>query len=207
MPRLGVILVVVWFLSLFVFRTALQWWKTGSTGVKGFSGAVGSLEWNAGLLTSLGLALGIAAPIAALQSWPGGTLLFSSSPVHLVGVGGAVLGIAGALFAQVTMGNSWRIGVDATERTALVTDGLFSWMRNPIFSFIMLSGAGLFLVVPNLVALMAVALTTAGIEIQVRMVEEPYLRRTHGSAYKKYCANTGRFFPGIGHSHQASDDA
>lgn len=198
MPRLGLLLVVVWFLGLFVFRTALQWWRTGSGGIRGFSGAVGSLEWNAGLLASLGMAAGVLAPVAALLGWPGGGLLFRLDPAHLVGAGLAALGIAGALAAQVAMGDSWRIGVDESETTELVTRGAFTWVRNPIFSFMLLSGAGLFAVVPNAFSLLSFGLTFAGIEIQVRAVEEPYLARTHGSAYRAYAARVGRFLPGVG---------
>jgi protein-S-isoprenylcysteine O-methyltransferase Ste14 len=36
------------------------------------------------------------------------------------------------------------------------------------------------------------------VELQVRAVEEPYLRLVHGEAYAIYAANTGRFVPGIG---------
>jgi protein-S-isoprenylcysteine O-methyltransferase Ste14 len=38
----------------------------------------------------------------------------------------------------------------------------------------------------------------AGLEIQVRLVEEPYLIRVHGDAYRTYAARTGRFVPGVG---------
>jgi len=198
MPRLALTLIVFWFLSLFVFRSVWQWWRTGSTGLKGFSGSVGSLEWNAGLLASAGLAASALAPIAALRAWPGGELLLVSVPVFAFGALLTVIGIAGALLAQLTMGDSWRIGVDEAERTTLVTQGLYRWIRNPIFSFVLLSGAGLVLLVPNLLSILAFALTAAGIEIQVRVVEEPYLSRTHGSDYQAYRSRTGRFFPGLG---------
>jgi hypothetical protein len=42
-----------------------------------------------------------------------------------------------------------------------------------------------------------IALVT-GLELQVCFVEEPYLRRTHGSAYLRYAARAGRFIPGVG---------
>jgi protein-S-isoprenylcysteine O-methyltransferase Ste14 len=32
----------------------------------------------------------------------------------------------------------------------------------------------------------------------VRQVEEPYLVRTHGEAYRSWAAGVGRFLPGIG---------
>jgi len=210
MPRLALVLVLFWFLSLFVFRSALQWWQTGSTGVKGFSGKVGSLEWNAGLMASFGLACGGAAPrlacggaapLAALFGWPGGGLFFASHPLHLLGAVLTTLGIIGAWVSQVSMGHSWRVGVDQSEETTLVTEGLFSWVRNPIFSFILVSGVGLVALVPNAPAVLALVLTAVGIELQVRAVEEPYLSRVHGAAYEAYCSQTGRFFPGVGRGH------
>jgi protein-S-isoprenylcysteine O-methyltransferase Ste14 len=198
MPKLALLLVALSFFLIFVLRTALQWWQTGSTGVKGFTGRVGSLEWNAGLLVSLGLLLAGIAPLATLNHWPGGALFFYSPAIHLGGAALATVGMCGALYAQVAMGNSWRIGVDATERTELITSGIYSRVRNPIFSFMIVLGLGLLLLVPTSVSLLAVAFTAAGIEIQVRAVEEPYLRRAHGATYEAYCARVGRFIPGVG---------
>ncbi len=198
MPRLGLALVAVWFLSLFVLRTAVQWWRTGKTGVHGISGAVGSLEWNAGVVASVGLVLGVVTPIAALRGWPGGDLIFLAPGIHWLGAVGVALGIVGALAAQLTMGDSWRVGVDQQDRTELVTGGIFRWVRNPIFSFIFLSGFGLCFLVPNGYAVAALLLTSIGIEVQVRAVEEPYLESVHGARYEEYRSGVGRFFPGVG---------
>jgi protein-S-isoprenylcysteine O-methyltransferase Ste14 len=96
------------------------------------------------------------------------------------------------------MGSSWRVGVDPSERTALRTDGPFRWVRNPIFSWMILTAAGLALLVPNTASLAGLAALVFGIELQVRLVEEPYLLRTHGEAYASWASLTGRFFPGIG---------
>jgi protein-S-isoprenylcysteine O-methyltransferase Ste14 len=37
-----------------------------------------------------------------------------------------------------------------------------------------------------------------GIELQVRLVEEPHLLRAHGETYAGWASRTGRFFPGVG---------
>ena len=47
-------------------------------------------------------------------------------------------------------------------------------------------------------AIASFAALLVALEIQVRAVEEPYLLRTHGDAYRRYAAATGRFVPGIG---------
>ena len=173
MPRLALALCILWFVSLFVFRSALQWKRTGSTGVKGFHGPVGSLSWLAGVAASLGLGLAPFAPLATLLGWPGGALFVAHIPLLLAGGALALLGMFGALLAQLSMGNSWRIGVDPAEKTQLVTDGLFAWVRNPIFSFISLSLLGFVLLVPSVLSLLVASLTVLGIETQVRAVEEP----------------------------------
>lgn len=198
MPRLALALLVVWFFSLFVARTVIQLRTTGSTGVKGFHGPVGSRPWLAGVGASAGLALAPVAPLAALLGWPGGVIIVEHPALHLAGAALVALGIAGALAAQLAMGESWRIGVDDAEKTQLVTEGIFRWVRNPIFSFVWVSAMGLVLLVPNVLSLLACALTMLGIELQVRSVEEPYLKRTHGDAYARYAAAVGRFVPGIG---------
>lgn len=198
MPRLALAIFAVWFLSLFGLRTLLHWRQTGSTGFRGFHGRPGSLPWLAGASVGLGIALALLAPVALLRGWPGSGLLISSGPVHALGAVLALVGTVGGLLAQHAMGSAWRIGVDEGEKTALVTEGLFARVRNPIFSFMLLSAAGFVLLVPNVPSLLACALTVFGIEAQVRFVEEPYLRRSHGSAYARYAQRVGRFLPGVG---------
>jgi protein-S-isoprenylcysteine O-methyltransferase Ste14 len=116
----------------------------------------------------------------------------------------AALGVAATLAAQLAMGASWRIGVDEDERTTLVTTGPFALARNPIFTAMIITAAGLAAMVPNLVALTALALTIVAIQLQVRAVEEPYLQRVHGPDYHRYAARVGRFLPGIGRLRQTA---
>lgn len=61
----------------------------------------------------------------------------------------AVVGIALAFVAQHTMGASWRIGVDTTERTDLVTHELFALIRNPIFTALLITQLGTTLMAPT----------------------------------------------------------
>jgi protein-S-isoprenylcysteine O-methyltransferase Ste14 len=46
--------------------------------------------------------------------------------------------------------------------------------------------------------LAGLALLVAALEVQVRGVEEPYLRATHGASYRRYEQTAGRFLPGLG---------
>ena len=96
------------------------------------------------------------------------------------------------------MGESWRIGVDEQERTELVTSGPFAVVRNPIFAAMLPASLGLALLVPNASRSSGSAALVLALEIQVRLVEEPYLLRVHGDAYRDYAARVGRFVPGLG---------
>lgn len=198
-PTVGALLgFLVYVVVVFVGRSWLQRRRTGDTGFRGVSGRPGSFEWLGGaafVVALIGFPLGMVLDLAGLPSFWGDEVARFVVPLGIVL---ATLGALGCLLAQLGMGAEWRIGVDAEERTGLITTGLFRWMRNPIFSFMVVSGFGLLLIVPNLLTLWSLVLVTIAIELQVRLVEEPYLLRTHSEAFRQYAARTGRFFPGIG---------
>ena len=179
-------------------RTWLQYRRTGDHGFRGLSGRAGSAEWWGGVLLAAGAILMTAAPVAALT---GLVAMPSAWPGAMTNAGGLALALAGlalTVAAQLQMGASWRIGVKADERTALVTDGLFSFVRNPIFTGMLLFATGILLLVPGVPAALALAMLILAIEIQVRRVEEPYLMRSHGDRYRDYARTAGRFVPGLG---------
>jgi protein-S-isoprenylcysteine O-methyltransferase Ste14 len=115
--------------------------------------------------------------------------------VTLVGVAVFAVGLLGVVLAQAAMGPSWRVGTDPDETTALVTDGLFRWVRNPIYAGMSLCLVGMVVASRSWVAAPAVILFVVGMELQVRLVEEPYLRRVHRDEFRAYEQRTGRFTP------------
>jgi len=175
-----------------VGRSLLHRRRTGSTGWRGVHGRPGSASWWGGVLLGVSCLGFIVAPIVAMVSPP--ELLSAAR----IGVGALLLaiGTTATLVAQSQMGDAWRIGVEASERTTLRTSGLFAWCRNPVFTGMLLAGLAMVAWVP-LAAPAWVALLL-GIELQVRVVEEPYLLRVHGANYRDYARHTGRFWPGIG---------
>lgn len=48
-----------------------------------------------------------------------------------------------------------------------------------------------------------VVMIIIGSQLQVRLIEEPYLTATHGQAYRDYCEAVDRFLPGIGRIRRA----
>lgn len=127
---------------------------------------------------------GTVEPLAALDN----------NTTNVVGIVPALGGVALTLYAQVAMGESWRIGVDHDERTELVTDGPFALVRNPIFSAMIPTALGLALMVPSAISIAAVTAVVIALELQVRVVEGPYLLQAQGRTYRDYAAKTGRFF-------------
>jgi protein-S-isoprenylcysteine O-methyltransferase Ste14 len=182
----------------FGVRIALQMRRTGSTGVKGLPSDAQPVEWLAGGLFIVGLAAGAAAPVLALLDVLETIEALDGAVGHAIGVALAATGIVLTFMAQLAMGDEWRIGVDPEERTRLVTDGPFKLVRNPIYSAMLPTVFGLVLMVPNALALFALAALAIGLELQVRLVEEPYLLCTHGDEYADYAARVGRFVPGVG---------
>jgi protein-S-isoprenylcysteine O-methyltransferase Ste14 len=176
-----------------VGRSLLQWRRTGSTGWRGVHGRPGSAAWWAGVLMAIACVGLVVAPVLAMLL-PASTV---GSPLRVT-LGAALLGMGFVVtvIAQLAMGDAWRIGVQEGEHTELRMLGPFAWCRNPIFTGMLLAGLGMVAWVP--LAAPAWFLLLAGLELQVRAVEEPHLLRIHGARYQAYAARTGRFWPGLG---------
>ena len=126
-------------------------------------------------------------------------LLPINSPLpQSVGLIGCAIGFSGILItviAQWQMGKSWRIGVDQSERTSLISTGLYAKSRNPIYFGILLYWVGLVLTLPHPAMLACAIISWCCIEIIVRKVEEPYLEKVHGEAFAAYAARAKRYLP------------
>lgn len=105
--------------------------------------------------------------------------------IKYVGLGLLFISLVWTVIAQGNMKNSWRIGIDTDTKTELVTSGLFSISRNPIFFGMILSLVGLFLTTPNALTALFLILGYVLIQIQIRL-EEEFLTKEHGQAYIDY---------------------
>lgn len=113
----------------FGLRTWIQWRSTRDSGFRGVSRGPGSPEWWAGVLFVLAIVTGFLGPVMALAGLAP-LPLPDAPPLQATGVVLTVVGIAATYLTQVDMGTSWRIGVEAGERTDLVTTGAFALVRN-----------------------------------------------------------------------------
>ncbi len=116
----------------------------------------------------------------------------SSKPVKLIGVALVSLGLIVFAMAYVSFGDSWRVGFDVKSPGALVTTGIFSISRNPIYLCLDLWFIGVFLINGTLIFLIFAALAVAAMHWQIRQ-EEAFLSDLYGQPYRDYCGRTGRY--------------
>jgi protein-S-isoprenylcysteine O-methyltransferase Ste14 len=181
----------------FGLRAVIHRRRTGSSGMHGISGRPFTLPWWGGALFVLAIVMGLAAPALQLLD----LVAVPEALVDLwpVGLVAAATGLGIVLASQANMGSSWAVGVDDdAPPTALVTTGLFRVVRNPVFSGMLVAQTGMLIMVPTGVSLASLLCLVAAVEIQVRVIEEPYLIASHDEEYLRYARRTGRLVPGAG---------
>ncbi len=198
MAKLAAAMLVVFVVLTLFVRVAIQLRQTGKTGLIGLRRDAGVLDWLSGVLFVGGMAVAVVSIQLVLQDSLEPIDALDVGGLHVVGIALAAAGGIAVFLAQLGMGENWRIGVSDDQRTDLVTGGWFSICRNPIYTAMIVGWTGFALLVPTWPGFAAVISVALGLELQVRVVEEPYLLRTHGQAYRAYAARVGRFVPGIG---------
>lgn len=103
-----------------------------------------------------------------------------------------IIAIGWTVYAQLSMGTSWRIGVPTADKPALKTHGPFRVSRNPIFLGMLGFLLALVLWLPNALTVAAFVAAYIAIEVQIR-IEEAFLERAHGEAYLVYRSRVRRW--------------
>lgn len=131
---------------------------------------------------------------AAFPAWHDKFLplpLLENQTIQCIGLALLFISLVWTVVAQGHMKDSWRIGIDTVTKTELITSGLFSISRNPIFFGMILSLTGLFLTTPNGLTALFLIVGYVLIQIQIRL-EEVFLAQAHGQAYLEYQQKTRR---------------
>lgn len=118
--------------------------------------------------------------------------LFASVAAAWLGVACCAAGVVVMLCALASFGTSFRIGIDEERPDRLVTTGIFSLTRNPIYVAFAFVLAGEFLILPNWLLLLYLV---AGVALFHRQVlrEERFLAAHYGQAYAAYRARVHRY--------------
>ena len=110
-----------------------------------------------------------------------------------LGAGTAAVGVAVFITAVVTMRDSWRAGVSKSEKTELVTSGIFSISRNPAFLGFDLVYLGILLMFFNWVLFAVSIFDALMFHLQIVNVEEDFLLEAFGEDYLNYKKKVNRY--------------
>jgi len=126
---------------------------------------------------------------------------FANYPFHpwQAWLGAAVFAAALWLFRRThrDLGRNWSVTLEVRERHNLVTSGVYSRVRHPMYSAFWLWALAQALLLPNWIAGPA-GLVGFGTLFVLRVGrEEELMIETFGDDYRRYMARTARIVPGI----------
>lgn len=191
---MALILIVIFLTLAVVLRTALQWLRTNDFGLRAARLDAPLIE----ILPGTFFVLSFASALILLSMGSMGHISPIIKPPYFLELFFFLFGLAGiviTIISQHQMGDSWRIGVDQKEETTLKTNGLYAKSRNPIYFGILLFWIGVSGTFPHPLIWALAAICWCCIEIIVRKIEEPYLKKIHRDMFETYLLNTNRYHP------------
>ncbi|MDJ0949341.1 MAG: isoprenylcysteine carboxylmethyltransferase family protein [Alphaproteobacteria bacterium] len=112
--------------------------------------------------------------------------------VLMLGNGLLLAGFSAVVIIHGYMGEDWRSGTRAEDRTRLITTGPFSVSRNPMMLGVIVAQVGLFLALPSVFTLVCLIAGVSAVVAQVG-VEERVLLTRFGADYQAYAKQTPRW--------------
>ncbi|MCL2156830.1 MAG: isoprenylcysteine carboxylmethyltransferase family protein [Methanobrevibacter sp.] len=119
-------------------------------------------------------------------------LIIKNSFFSYIGVILCYIGLAIFLYALISFGNSWRVGIDNNNQGELVTTGIFKYSRNPIFLFMDIYFIGITIAFPTLIFIFMTIIFVFGSHKQI-LNEEKHLAEIYNEDYLNYKKQTRRY--------------
>ena len=151
--------------------------KTDQIG-KGKTGMVKRVELTMKTATLLVPAVEVISIIGNITALPLG--------IRGIGAGVAVVGDVVFILSVWTMKDSWRAGVSETDKTELVTNGIYKISRNPAFLGFDLVYVGILMMFFNWILLAVSLFAIIMFHLQIVNVEEDFLLISFGQEYVEY---------------------
>ena len=128
-------------------------------------------------------------------------LSFADYPLRLAPFLAGVAWLAAGLWffrkSHVDLGTNWSVTLEVRENHRLVTQGIYRFVRHPMYAALFMYAIGQALVVPNWLAGPSY-LVAMGILFAFRIAaEERMMLETFGNEYAAYMAKTKRLVPGL----------
>ena len=118
---------------------------------------------------------------------------YSPVTVRFMGAAISVVGTFVFIAAVQTMRDSWRAGVSKTDKTELVTKGIYQISRNPAFLGFDLLYIGTLLMFFNWILCILTVFAVIMFHLQIVNVEEEFLLATFGNEYLQYKQKVCRY--------------
>ena len=118
--------------------------------------------------------------------------LLKSAEVQIAGAVLITIALMVGLAALYTMKNSWRVGIKYNQKTDLVTNGIYSFSRNPYFLSYNILFTGIFLVFPSIIIAVLIIALMITFHFMI-LEEEQYLSDVQGEVYLTYKKKTSRY--------------
>ena len=152
-----------------------------------------------GLPIMIGLRLaGVAIIGSAFWIWRGGLFARATLPVpewiRWIGVAGYAIGVAWLIWMFISLGSNLTDTVVTRRDAHFVDRGPYRYVRNPMYTGILIAGLSLGLALGTWLLPLAVAVIFTILAIRTR-TEEKYLIERFGDQYLTYMKHVGRFFP------------
>ena len=117
----------------------------------------------------------------------------SLTAIRIIGAITSVGGTVIFIVALWTMRDSWRAGVSKTDKTELITNGIYHISRNPAFLGFDLLYIGTLLMFFNWILCFLTVFAVIMYHLQIVNVEEYFLLATFGNEYLKYKKKVCRY--------------
>lgn len=120
-------------------------------------------------------------------------ICYIPTPFRIAGVVVSIIGTAIFIIAVLTMRDNWRAGVSKTDKTELVTNGIYGFSRNPAFLGFDLLYIGILLMFFNWILFGVSVFTIIMYHLQIVNVEEDFLLTAFGNEYLQYKKRVCRY--------------
>lgn len=115
-----------------------------------------------------------------------------------LGVLGVFIGFFGIWLFYLShrdLGKQWSVQLEIREEHKLISDGIYKYVRHPMYSAIWLVVIGQALLLQNFIAGLAGLVTFGSLYFLRVFKEEEMMVKTFGDEYLEYSKKTGRIFP------------
>lgn len=116
----------------------------------------------------------------------------ASENMRIAGLIIATVGVMIFGLSVYTMRDSWRAGIPESDRTKMVSEGIYSISRNPAFCGFDLTYIGILLMFFNIPLLVFTCFAIFTLHLQI-LQEEKFMADTFGSEYEKYRKHVFRY--------------